>query len=157
MTQETTSIQAIEGLVNELLAETEDIFLVSVRIKPTNNIKVYLDADSGLNIDKCVKINRALYGEIEEKGWYPDGNFSLEVSSPGLEEPLKLLRQYRKNVGRTVAVTLNDERKIEGKLLEANEQLIRIEHTTGKNKKAVSVVVEIPLTDIKQTMIVITF
>ena len=80
MSQDTTSIQAIETLVGELLSGTADTFLVSVRIKPTNNIKVFLDADAGLSIDKCVKINRLMYRIIEEKGWYPDGNFSFAVS-----------------------------------------------------------------------------
>lgn len=96
MSQELTSIQAIEDLVGQLLSESEDVFLVSVRIKPTNNIKVFLDADTGLSIDKCVKINRQMYRTIEENAWYPDGNFSLEVSSAGVEEPLKMLRQYKK-------------------------------------------------------------
>jgi len=157
MTQDTTSIQAIETLVGQLLSETEDTFLVSVRIKPTNNIKVFLDADSGLSIDKCVKINRAMYRTIEEKGWYPDGNFSLEVSSPGIEEPLKMIRQYKKNIGRKVEVILNDDTKQEGKLLEANENLIQLEYTEGKNKKAVTVVKEIPFDQIKQTTVLIAF
>jgi ribosome maturation factor RimP len=58
MTQDTTSLQAIEALIAKLLSEMEDVFLVSVRVKPVNNIKVFLDADGGLNIDRCVKINR---------------------------------------------------------------------------------------------------
>src|SRR6185436_11202021 len=101
MSQE-TQIQAVEKLVSSLLQD--DIFLVSIKIKPTNNIKIYLDADGGLGIEKCIKINRALYRIIEEMGTYPDGDFSLEVSSPGVDEPLKLLRQYKKNVGREVEV-----------------------------------------------------
>ncbi len=157
MTEDITSIQAIETLVGQLLSETEDTFLVSIRIKPTNNIKVFLDADSGLNIDKCVKINRAMYRTIEENGWYPDGNFSLEVSSPGIDEPFKIFRQYTKNIGRNVEVILNDGTIVEGKLLEANENLIRLEYTEGKNKKAVTVVKEIPFDQIKQTTVVIAF
>jgi len=157
MTQDITSIQAIETLLEQLLAETEDTFVVSVRIKPTNNIKVFLDADSGLSIDKCVKINRAMYRVIEEKGWYPDGNFSLEVSSPGIDEPLKNLRQYKKNIGRKVAVVLNDDTTQEGKLLEANENLIQLEYTEGKNKKAVTLVKDIPFDQIKQTTVLIEF
>ncbi|MCW3092240.1 MAG: hypothetical protein JWP81_3309 [Ferruginibacter sp.] len=157
MTQDTTSIQAIETLIGQLLAETEDTFLVSVRIKPTNNIKVFLDADSGLNIDKCVKINRAMHRIIEEKGWYPDGNFSLEVSSPGVEEPLKNFRQYKKNIGRKVALTLNDDTIQEGRLLGADENLVQLEYTEGKNKKAVTVVKEIPFDQVKQTIVLIEF
>jgi len=157
MTEDITSIQAIETLVGQLLSETEDTFLVSINIKPTNNIKVFLDADSGLNIDKCVKINRAMYRTIEEKGWYPDGNFSLEVSSPGIDEPFKKFRQYKKNIGRNVAIILNDGNAVEGKLLEANENFIQLEHTEGKNKKAVIVVNEIPFNQIKQTTVLIAF
>ena len=78
------------------------------KIRPTNNIKVFLDADLGISIDKCVSYNRALYKEIVESGIFPDGDFSLEVSSPGLEEPLKLRRQYQKNIGRNVEVMLKD-------------------------------------------------
>ena len=157
MTQDITSIQAIENLVGQLLTETEDTFLVSVRIKPTNNIKVFLDADSGLSIDKCVKINRAMYKIIEENGWYPDGNFSLEVSSPGIEEPLRMIRQYKKNIGRNVEVILNDDTHVEGKLVEANEELIQLEYTEGKNKKAIKVVKEIPFEQVKQTTVLIAF
>lgn len=157
MTQDTTSLQAIETLIGQLLSEKDDVFLVSVRIKPTNNIKVFLDADSGLSIDKCVKINRTMYRTIEEKGWYPDGNFSLEVSSPGVEEPLKMFRQYKKNIGRKVEVILNDDTKLEGKLLGANEDLIQLEYTEGKNKKAVKVIEEIAFDQIKQTTVLIAF
>ena len=156
MTQD-TSITAIESLVNQSLSEADDVFLVSIKIKPTNNIKVFLDADFGLSIDKCVKINRRMYKVIEEMGWYPDGNFSLEVSSPGIDEPLKLFRQYKKNIGRKVEVTLNDETKLEGKLLEADEQMITVEVTTGKNKKAVTEQKQIAFADIKQTKILIAF
>ena len=93
MTQDISTIQALEKMVGIIIANMEDTFLVNIRIKPINNIKVFLDGDNGLAIDKCVKINRAMYKVIEENEWYPDGNFSLEVSSPGIDEPLKLLRQ----------------------------------------------------------------
>lgn len=157
MTQDTTSLQSIENLLEQILVETPDVFVVAVRIKPTNNIKVFLDADSGLNIDRCVKINRSMYRIIEEKGWYPDGNFSLEVSSPGLDEPLKLLRQYKKNIGRNVAVLLTDDTKREGKLIEVEEGFIRLEFTEGKNRKAVTKVEEIPFEQVKQTTVQIAF
>ena len=65
--------ETVQKLLEPLL--TEDVFLVGIKIKPTNNIKVYLDADKGLGIEKCTKINRALYKVIEEMGLYPDGDF----------------------------------------------------------------------------------
>lgn len=152
-----TAIKAIEELVGQIIEGDTDIFLVSIRIKPTNNFKVYLDADSGLSIEKCIRINRALYKMIEEKGWYPDGNFSLEVSSPGVDEPLKMLRQYKKNVGRKLDVVLTDETKKEGKLVSVTENGIQIEYTEGKNKKAVTHTKDIAFSDIKQATVLISF
>ena len=154
MTQD-TQIQAVEKLIGPLLKD--DIFLVSIKIKPTNNFKIYLDADSGLGIEKCIKINRALYKIMEEMGMYPDGDFSLEISSPGLDEPLKLLRQYKKNVGRNVEVITNDDLKREGKLVEVTDENIKIAYTEGKGKKAVLKEDEILFSDIKQTKIQIKF
>jgi ribosome maturation factor RimP len=150
-------IQRIEALVEGLIAAADGVFLVSVRIKPTNNIKVFLDADNGLSIEKCTKINRAMYRVIEEEGWYPDGNFSLEVSSPGTDEPLKLLRQFKKNIGRNVEVMLKDDTKTEGKLTGAAEENIQIEITTGKNKKAVTTEKDVAFADIKQVKVLISF
>jgi ribosome maturation factor RimP len=150
-----TQIQDIEKLVNSLL--TDDIFLVSIKVKPTNNYKIYLDADSGLGIEKCIKINRALYKVMEELGYHPDGDFSLEVSSPGVDEPLKLLRQYKKNIGRNVEVVTNDDVKQEGLLKEVSDDSIIIEQIQGKGKKAVIINTDINFADIKQTRVLIKF
>jgi ribosome maturation factor RimP len=150
-----TQIQTVEKLIEPLLFD--DIFLVSIKIKPTNNFKIYLDADSGLGIEKCIKINRALYKIMEEMGLYPDGDFSLEVSSPGIDEPLKSLRQYKKNISRSVEVTTNDEVKREGVLKEVTDDAITIEQTEGKGKKTVTVNTALSFTDIKQTRVLIKF
>ena len=154
MTQD-LQIQAVEKLLEGLLAD--DVFLVSIRVKPTNNIKIFLDADSGLSIEKCIKINRALYKQMEEMGMYPDGNFSLEVSSPGIDEPLKLHRQYKKNVGRDVEVLMNDDSLKTGKLIEVTEDHIIIQQQEGKGKKAQVKNTELKFTDIKQTKVLIKF
>ncbi|MBC7537134.1 MAG: ribosome maturation factor [Ferruginibacter sp.] len=148
-------IEIVQKLLHPLL--TDDIFLVDIKIKPINNIKIYLDADSGLGIEKCIKINRALYKIMEEMGIYPEGDFSLEVSSPGIEEPLKLYRQYVKNTGRDLEVTLNDASTQSGKLLGVTENEIVIEFTEGKNKKAVVRQSTIPFTEIKETVVLIKF
>jgi ribosome maturation factor RimP len=148
-------IEAVEKLIEPLLQD--DIFLVSVKIKPINNIKIYLDADGGLGIEKCIRINRALYRIMEEKGMYPDGDFSLEVSSPGIDEPLKLLRQYRKNRGREVEIITNSGDKKEGKLTDVTEEKISIEYTEGKGKRAIVKKEEVYFTEIKQTRVQIKF
>lgn len=150
-------IQALEKLLNSLLAEEPDYFLVSLRIKPTNNVKVFIDGDQGLPIEKCVRFNRQLYKLIEETGMYPEGEFSLELSSPGVDEPLKMHRQYLKNIGRNVEVTFNDDTIQEGKLLTVTEADIMIEYTEGKGKKAVTQQVVIPFENIKTTIVQIKF
>lgn len=154
MTQD-THIQAIEKIVGPLLQD--DIFLVSIKIKPINNIKIYLDADGGLGIGKCIKINRALYKIMEEMGMYPDGDFSLEVSSPGIDEPLKLLRQYKKNISRNVEVITTTDTIKEGKLTGVTEDSITLEITEGKGKNRMIRQAEILFTEIKQTKVQVKF
>ena len=94
---------------------------------------------------------------MEEMAIYPDGDFSLEVSSPGIEEPLKMHRQYVKNTGRPVEIILNDGTVKAGKMVAVNENNIEIEYTEGKNKKAVLIQLAVPFTDIKQTTVQIKF
>ena len=156
MTQN-TGVQPIEAMVQKLIEGADDIFLVSVRIKPINNIKVFLDSDIGVNIDKCARINRSMYKIIEEEAWYPEGNFSLEVSSPGVDEPLRLPRQYKKNIGRSVEVTFLDETVLEGKMTDANEAGIVVEYIEGKNKKAVVHIKEVAYSNMKQTIVQVSF
>lgn len=147
----------IKELVEGLLAVDPSIFLVRVHIRPINNISVYLDGDEGVTIDKCVKLNRALYKQIVEQGICNDGEFALEVSSPGVDEPLLLTRQYRKNMGRVVEVTTNEGKLIEGKLTVVGEEEIEIEEEKGKGKKKEVVKHLLPFTEIKSTVVKIIF
>ena len=152
-----TQIQKIEELVDQLLAAETEYFKVQVKIKPTNNIKVYIDGDNGLPIEKCVSLNRKLYALIEEAALFPEGDFSLEVSSPGVGEPLKMHRQYLRNIGRLVEVVFLDGETKEGKLLQVTESDIIIEHTTGKGKKAETQQIVVPFDNIKTTTVQIQF
>jgi ribosome maturation factor RimP len=127
-----TQIESVRLMTEEILSEEPVYFLVDLRIKPTNNVKVFLDGDSGITIEKCVQINRKLYKRLEEIGLYPDGDFSLEVSSAGLDEPLKLLRQYKKNIGRLVEIQLQDGTQKEGQLKDVSEEGIVLEVSSGK-------------------------
>ena len=150
-----TKLETIKKLIEPLLEE--DVFLVDMKVKPTNNFKIYLDADGGLAIEKCIKINRALYKKMEEEGLYPDGDFSLEVSSPGIDEPLKLHRQYNKNIGRNIEVKLKDGSVKEGTLTSVSEEDITLEFTEGKGKKAVQQQLQLPFSEIQQTKVLIKF
>jgi ribosome maturation factor RimP len=150
-------IKALEQKVEALIGPEPGFFLVDVRIKPTNNVKVFIDADQGISIEKLVQLNRKLYKDIEENQFFGSGDFSLEVSSPGLDEPLKMHRQYLKNIGRHVEVLLQDGVKKEGKLVSVTQEEIILEEERGKNKKKEIVQHTIPFSEIKTTKIQIKF
>lgn len=150
-------IQILEQKVKALISAENDLFLVEIKIKPTNNIKVFVDGDHGVSIDKLVQYNRKLYKQIEEEGLFPGGDFSLEVSSPGLDEPLKLHRQYQKNIGRFVEVIDTEGIKLEGKLVAATEEAITIEEIKGKGKKMETLQHSIGLTTVKTIKVQIKF
>jgi len=150
-------LQQIEQYVDDMLSAEPEYFRVQVKIKPTNNIKVFIDGDNGLAIEKCVRFNRRLYKAIEEAALFAEGDFSLELSSPGVDEPLKMLRQYKKNIGRFVEIAFNDNTSKEGKLIEVAEEDIIVEETTGKGKNVVTQQLVIPFISIKTTTVQIKF
>lgn len=150
-------IDKVKAVIDPLLAEDQSYFCVQIKVKPTNNIKIFLDGDKGLPIERCTYFNRKLYKAIEEAGWFPEGDFSLEVSSPGVDEPLLLKRQYQKNIGRKVLVSTNDGVEKEGILLEVNEQGITLEWTEGKGKKALQQQMQIAFENIKSTIVQVQF
>ncbi|MES2704032.1 MAG: ribosome maturation factor [Bacteroidota bacterium] len=139
----------------EPLLDGTDVFIVNIKVKPVNNIKVFLDADSGFSIEKCSSVNKRLYAEIEATEMFPDGNFSLEVSSPGVDEPLLQRRQYTKNIGRKVTVTDNEDAEHTGILKEVTEEQLVIEIKQPKNKGVT--ISEIPFSNIKKTVVQIIF
>jgi ribosome maturation factor RimP len=100
-----TAQEQVLLFIDECLEGT-DCFLVSFKIKPTNNYKFFIDSDSGFTLEKCVRINRKMRKMIEEAELYPDGDVSLEISSPGIDIPLTLTRQYIKNIGRKLEIEL---------------------------------------------------
>lgn len=155
--QTVDQIRIIEEKVNSLLANHPSHFLVEVRIKPTNNVKIFIDADEGVILSDLIDYNRKLYKQLEESGLFPNDDFSLEVSSPGLDEPLKLFRQYKKNIGRFVEITFSDNTKKEGKLIDASQDGIIIETETGKGKKKEIRQESILFDQIKNTKIQVKF
>ena len=152
-----TQEQKLRDLVTELLDGNTNYFLVDIKVRPGNNIRVTLDADTGVSIDKCVEYNRSLYKKIEDAGIFPPGDFSLEVSSPGTDEPLRFHRQYLKNRGRKVEVMMQDGTRREGKLVEVSEDGIIIEESVGQKKKKELVMQTLLFDNIKSTKIQVVF
>lgn len=150
-------IEVVKQRVEAQIAADPSLFLVEVRIKPTLNIKVYIDGDQGVSVERLIKFNRALYRQLVEEGVLPDGEFSLELSSPGVDEPLKLHRQYLKNLGRSVEVVTLDGQKVLGKLTAVTETGFSVEEVKGKGKKQEVKLHEWRFDEIKTTTIQITF
>lgn len=151
--EKSSIVQQLTEKVESLIADSA-LFLVELTVSPANNIKIFIDGDTGVTIEAVSKINRALYRQLEEEEFL-NGDFSLEVSSPGVDEPLKFLRQYLKNKGRKVEVTLQEGEPVEGVLKEATETEITIEETVGKKKETKETV--IPFSNIKKTVVQISF
>lgn len=152
--EENPLIEKIKDLLSPLLADT-DMFLTQIRIKPVNNIKLFLDADSGMSISKCAQINRSLYAAIESEGMFPEGDYSLEVSSPGVDEPLQGLRQYQKNIGRLLEVEPVEGKPVTGTLKAVDEAQLTLEVTDKKKKETNEVI--LPFDTVKKAVVQIVF
>ena len=118
----------IRAIVEKAIADQEDLFLVDIKIKGNignQKILVFVDGDDGISIDQCGRISRELGAEMEETDLI-EGKYTLEVSSPGLDFPLSLNRQYKKNIGRELSIDTHTGDSIEGELLEINDSGISI-------------------------------
>lgn len=131
-------------------------FLVDVvvsRHKPWK-FTVILDGDQGITIDDCAALSRALNEVLESEIADP---YTLEVSTPGLDHPLKLKRQYQKNVGRGLKVVRKDKSVVTGSLMQAEEEKIIIETATGHGKKSEIKITEIPFIEIEKAFVTASF
>ncbi|MFN0015561.1 MAG: ribosome maturation factor RimP [Saprospiraceae bacterium] len=155
--------ERIAQLLEEKYATEEtlaDCFTVDIELHTGNKLYVFVDSDSGIDFDKCKKLSRHLESHLDVNVW-AGTKYVLEVSSPGLGRPLRFLRQYHKNVGRTVVVTLLDDTRERGTLKSANETAVLIQQTVvekeGKKKKEVLVERAIPFDQIKSTVVKAAF
>lgn len=142
-------------LNEEILAQDEDLFLVEVTHKGNSGnskLLVLIDGDEGLDIDRCARVSRQLGAQLEELDIIP-GKYTLEVSSPGIDQPLKLKRQYVKNIGRSLKVELNDGGTIEGVLTSVSEKQFDLEQEKKKEK----VISTIALSDVKKSKVIVSF
>ncbi len=149
----------IEGLVQTYLADKPDLFLVEVIVSGSNKknkVLVLIDGDEGVTIDRCAELSRKISADLEEKD-IMDGAYRLEVSSPGVEFPLKFERQYPKHIGRKVKVSLNDDTEKIGKLKETGDGFILMDEEIKEGKKTNWQEVQIKLEDIKNMIVLVSF
>ena len=146
----------VAELVQEKIADHPELFLVSVKMAG-NKLVILVDGDQGIGIADCVAISRHVGFHLEEENAIEDA-YNLEVSSPGIDTPLTLARQYVKNMGRTLSIKMDDGTKREGKLSSLTEDAIVIDEIVKeKGKKAVEQESVIPLNKITETKVLISF
>ncbi len=150
--------EKVKQLLEDGLAEKPSIFLIDLSINEANKILVTLDGDQGVQLQDCMDISRAIEHNLDRE----EQDFALEVASVGVGSPLKMTRQYLKNIGRTLILKTQTE-TIEAVLTHANQETITLSWEArepkkiGKGKETVQKVLEIPYTEIKEAIVTVTF
>jgi ribosome maturation factor RimP len=142
----------LRRLVDDHLQGT-DKFLVEVLIKPGNRVYVFIDGDHGVTIDDCVRVSRMLESSLDREV----EDFELNVSSAGADQPLRMPRQYQKNIGRSLHIKLDEQKELRGKLLSTNEQGITILTEGDKKKKITPSEIYLDYKSIVEVKVIISF
>ncbi len=148
----------VEKLLNEALAEKPTLFLIDLSIVGDNQIRVTIDGDTGVTVQDCMDVSRAIEHNLDRE----EQDFSLEVLSAGASEPLTMLRQYKKNVGRTLQVKTGED-TIEGELIEVTEETVTLKwkarepKPVGKGKVTIQKEAVVPYNDIVEAKVMIKF
>lgn len=151
--------EQIQQLLNQFLEERTDLFLIDLKISATDEVTVILDGDQGVSLQDCLDASRA----IEFKMDRDTHDFSLQVMSAGIGEPLSIPRQYKKNIGRDLEVLLENSEKKEGTLAAVEEDHIvlsrkfRKPKEIGKGKVDAVEEMPIPFSEIKKATVLIKF
>ena len=147
----------VKELVEEKISDRPELFLVEVKMLPNNKLIIHVDGDEGITIQDCAAISRHVGFHLEEENTIEKA-YNLEVSSPGIGEPLRLRRQYDKNVGREVSLKLEGGEQKEGKLLSVTESGIVIEaKVKEKGKKVQLVETAVDFNHITEKKVLISF
>lgn len=151
--------EIVEELLGNALEKNKSLFLIDLNISPENQICVILDGDKGVTVEDCVEVSR----EIEHNLDREEFDFSLQVMSAGVSEPLTLPRQYTKNLGRNLKIKTTTGEKLEGELIAANTESCTLTWSerepkpVGKGKVTVKKEAILPYTDIMEAKVMITF
>lgn len=151
--------QKVTNLLQEVLEEESSLFLISKEIKPGNKIVIVIDGDNGVTLNDCMKVSRHIEHNLDRE----EEDFSLEVYSAGISEGITHIRQYKKNVGRKLEVIVDDNNKVTGTLVSADDEKIKLQWKArepkpiGKGKVTVQKEQEIPYETIVKAKVMVTF
>ena len=150
-------IEEIKRIITRKLADPSQ-FLVDVIVKGhkgPQKILIIIDGDKGVTIDDCANLSREISKDFDDFQLVGD-SYMLEVSTPGLDQPLRLVRQYYKNIGRRVKV-VTQQQAIEGKLIGVEDERIKIEQEIGAGKQRDTKILELPFSEIDKTFVLVSF
>ncbi|ODS89140.1 MAG: ribosome assembly cofactor RimP [Chryseobacterium sp. SCN 40-13] len=149
----------IERLLEDFLENREDLFLIDLKISANDDVTIILDGDEGVTLQDCLDASRAVEFNMDREVH----DFSLQVMSAGLSEPLSMPRQFKKNIGRSLDILLQNDIRIEGELTKVEEDSItlllryRKPKEVGKGKIDVEEEKIIHFQDIKKALVTIKF
>jgi ribosome maturation factor RimP len=149
----------VKVLLEEALLQKPSMFLIDLVVTEDNKVSITLDDDNGVILQDCIDISRAVESELDKDELI----YSIDVASAGVSFPLKLTRQYKKNVGRNLKITTNEIDKLEAKLTEADDEKITLEWQSrepkkiGKGKETVNNKKQIAYTQIKEAIVLVSF
>jgi ribosome maturation factor RimP len=147
----------VTELVEEKIADRPDLFLVDVQMHGSGILSILVDGDNGVAISDCVAISRHVGFHLEEENAIEQA-YRLEVSSPGIDTPLKSFRQFQKNINRSLKIKLKSGNAKEGKLMEVEESSVTIQESVKeKGKKAAIIETLIPFEDISEAIVLVSF
>lgn len=150
--------EKVTALLQEAFEEYENLFLIDLKIKGNNEIVVVIDGDQGVTVQDCINVSRKVEHNLDRE----EEDFSLEVTSAGVSEPLQIPRQYKKNIGRKLQVKTENE-KFEGNLIDATESDIKLHwkarepKPVGKGKVTVEKEAVLEYSAIVEAKVMITF
>jgi ribosome maturation factor RimP len=125
--------QQIEEWLRPLLEE-KNLFLVDIKLSGKAKVEVYADADDGITIEQCAEISRFLEKHLDGSGLVSD-HYMLDVSSPGMSNPLKVPRQYKRRIGRILEILKTDGTELEGELVAVSDESIMLKTQVKEVKK----------------------
>ncbi len=150
--------ELVTQLLEDALEENQALFLIDLSFLPGNKIRIVVDGDTGISLEECIRLNKAIENNLDRE----EEDFSLEVTSPDIAEPLKVQRQYQKNLKRILTVKTNDT-QLEGALIGITEQGITLRWKArepkpiGKGKVTVEKTAAVLFTEIREAKVKIIF
>jgi len=142
--------------VSEIRFQEEDLadcFILDIILKD-KKVEVFADTDDGIKFWQCQKLSRAIEAYLDESQVLGE-EYTIEVSSPGVDRPLKLYRQYPRNLDRQLEITLDDDKIVTGKMTAVTEEEITLKVPGAKKGMFKTQVV--PFESVKSTMVLVSF